>query len=118
VLTEDQAKAAANAVMAPKEAEAASNARPRAPRPWVLRRALSRAMGRWTGILALGGFTIGILAATILGSPALAGAGGGWGAGFLVGMYLDRRYSLETMVLVVITAAVLGYSVWVMAVAP
>jgi hypothetical protein len=117
MLTEEQAKAAANALMASKEA-AASTARPEAPKPWVIKRAISRALGHWTGVIALGAFTIGLLSATFLGLPALAGAGLGWAAGFLVGMYFDRRYSLETLVVLVITAMVLGYSVWAMAVAP
>jgi hypothetical protein len=52
MLTEEQAKAAADALMAPTEV-AASTARPEAPKPWVIKRAISRVLGHWTGVIAL-----------------------------------------------------------------
>jgi hypothetical protein len=119
VLTKDQAKAAADAVMAPNAAEAAEVARRRqTPEPNFIQRAVSRAMGRWTTIISVGAFTIGLLTATWLEIHALAGAGLGWGAGALVGLYFDRRVSVETFVVVVVATAVIAYSILVMAVAP
>lgn len=89
VLSKEQADVAGDALLEPRLAAQDAKAARLAKawrRPWIVRR-----LGKWTGVLGLAGFTLGLLIGTWFWGVSLPAVGVGSSVGAVVGIYLDRN---------------------------